>query len=204
MNTKERALAGAVSRFLATFVLSGLRVSLDRVNWIHTTAPEQVIRRIEELGLLDGWPPHARRALTVGAHFGYGSTVGAVFGLLRNERGKPENEEIAKLRGTREDSVSEAAVGATLGVLSWGAGWAGWLPLVGVHQPHPGRKRHQGALARARPRGLRCRLGHRLPNAIPEARMRACAARKSANQFLASIRPRTPSASVRAAMKGGT
>ena len=45
------------------------------------------------------------------------------------------SEDIEELRGDREGPVSEAAVGATLGVLSWGAGWAGWLPLAGVHPP---------------------------------------------------------------------
>ena len=41
------------------------------------------------------------------------------FGLLRRERG-----------GLAE----EAAVGSALGVLAWGAGWATWLPLTGVHK----------------------------------------------------------------------
>ena len=41
------------------------------------------------------------------------------FGLLRRERGGPGEE---------------ASVGSALGVLSWGAGWASWLPLTGVHK----------------------------------------------------------------------
>jgi hypothetical protein len=49
-----------------------------------------------------------------------------------NVPAKPLNAPAEKLRGNREDLVTEATVGATLGVLSWGAGWAGWLPNAGV------------------------------------------------------------------------
>ena len=67
------------------------------------------------------------------AHFLYGTVFGAVFGALRRKDKEPEGEITAELRGDRDDPQTEAAVGATLGVLSWGAGWAGWLPIAGVH-----------------------------------------------------------------------
>lgn len=51
------------------------------------------------------------------AHYGYGVGAGTAFGLLRHKK-----------RGL----ATEAAVGAALGVLSWGAGWTTWLPLFGV------------------------------------------------------------------------
>ena len=135
VNAKERALAGAMSGFLATFVLSGLRMSLDKLGLVHTTAPEQAMRRLEEIGLLEGRPLRARHAVMVVAHFGYGTAVGTTFGMLRSKHGRQMSEDIEELRGHREGPVSKAAVGATLGVLSWGAGWAGWLPLAGVHLP---------------------------------------------------------------------
>jgi hypothetical protein len=46
--------------------------------------------------------------------------MGAALGLLRREQ---------------EGAAVEAAVGAALGLLAWGAGWASWLPLTGVHRP---------------------------------------------------------------------
>jgi len=55
----------------------------------------------------------------VAAHFAYGMGTGTAFGFLRRERGGP---------------TEEAAVGAALGLLAWGAGWASWLPLTGVHR----------------------------------------------------------------------
>jgi hypothetical protein len=133
MSVMERAMAGALGGLLATFVLSGLRKSLKGLGLVYTTAPEQVVRRLEELGPLKDWPPRARSALMVAAHFAYGTGAGAAFGALRTEEGESESEEVEEHRGDREDALTEAAVGAALGVLSWGAGWAGWLPIVGVH-----------------------------------------------------------------------
>ena len=49
----------------------------------------------------------------------YGMGTGTAFGFLRRERGGP---------------TEEAAVGAALGLLAWGVGWASWLPLTGVHR----------------------------------------------------------------------
>ncbi|MBA2443698.1 MAG: hypothetical protein H0V53_15070 [Rubrobacter sp.] len=101
--------------------LTGLRKLLARSGLVGTTAPEQVVERLRELGLLDGLSPEARRALTVGVHLAYGVGMGAAFGLLlRRERGGP---------------AEEAAAGSALGILSWGAGWSSWLPLAGVHLP---------------------------------------------------------------------
>ena len=118
-------MVGALSGFRSTFVLSGLRQTLSKMGAVYTTAPEQVVERTEELGLLERSSPAAKKALAVEAHFLYGTAVGATFGALRSEHGEPESETTAELRGNRDDALTEATVGATLGVLSWGAGWAG-------------------------------------------------------------------------------
>jgi hypothetical protein len=103
----------------ATLILSGLREAWARLGLVFETAPMQVVDRMEEVGLLEGWSPQARRILTVAAHFAYGMGTGTAFGFLRRERGGP---------------AEEAAVGSALGVLAWGAGWSSWLPLLGVHR----------------------------------------------------------------------
>jgi hypothetical protein len=82
--------------------------------------PEQVVERLEELGLVDDWSPEARRVLTGVAHLAYGVGSGTALGLLRRER---------------DGVAEEAAVGSALGILVWGAGWTSWLPLAGVHRP---------------------------------------------------------------------
>jgi hypothetical protein len=120
MSLVRRAFHGALGGLGGTLVLTGFRKALAAVDLVGTTAPEQVVERLEELGVLDGWSPEARRALTVVAHLAYGVGTGMALGLLRRRRG-----------GVTE----EAAVGSALGVLAWGAGWASWLPLTGVHLP---------------------------------------------------------------------
>jgi hypothetical protein len=145
MDVKERALAGALGGFVGTFVLSGLRWALASMGAVFTTAPEQVVGRAEELGILDRFSPGAKKVLVAAAHFAYGTGAGAVFGALRGEYEEPESDTAAELQGDRDDALTEAAVGATLGVLSWGAGWAGWLPIVGVH-PAPWTQRTPRAL----------------------------------------------------------
>lgn len=119
MDLKGRALAGVLGGVAATLVLSGLRETWTRFGLVFKTAPMQVVDRMEEVGLVEGWSPRALRVLTVAAHFAYGMGTGVVFGSLRQETGGP---------------VEEAAVGSALGLLAWGAGWATWLPLAGVHQ----------------------------------------------------------------------
>ncbi|HJQ29071.1 MAG TPA: hypothetical protein VJ827_07000 [Rubrobacter sp.] len=120
MGARKRALAGALSGLGGTLVLSGLREAWARIGLVFETAPMQVVDRVEELGLLGDLSPLGRRLLTVVAHFAYGAGTGMAFGLLRRERGGPEEE---------------ASVGSALGILAWGAGWASWLPLTGVHEP---------------------------------------------------------------------
>ncbi len=120
MGWKKRVLYGALGGFGGTLALSGMREGFARAGLVQKTAPEQVVDRLEELGLMEGWSPEVRRALTVAAHLAYGAGTGTVFGLLRSRRG---------------GAAEEAAVGAALGLLAWGAGWSSWLPLAGVHEP---------------------------------------------------------------------
>ena len=120
MGLLRRATDGALGGAVATVALTAFRKGLARAGLVETTAPEQVVERLEELGLVDDWSPGARRLLAVAAHFAYGAGTGAAFGVLRREGGGPGEE---------------AAVGSALGILSWGVGWASWLPLAGVHRP---------------------------------------------------------------------
>ncbi|MDQ3925382.1 MAG: hypothetical protein M3272_00125 [Actinomycetota bacterium] len=120
MNLSHRAFRGALGGLGGTVVLTGFRKVLAAFDMVGTTAPEQVVERLEELGVVEEWSPEARRVLTVLAHLAYGVGTGMALGLLRRRRG-----------GVTE----ETAVGSALGVLVWGAGWASWLPLTGVHRP---------------------------------------------------------------------
>jgi hypothetical protein len=116
----RRGFYGALGGAGGTLVLTGFRKVMAVLGLVERSAPEQVVERLEELGLLDGWSPEARRALTLVAHYAYGVGTGTALGLLRRRRG---------------GATEETAVGAALGILAWGVGWASWLPLAGVHLP---------------------------------------------------------------------
>src|SRR4028118_2145565 len=120
MDARGRALAGALGGVGATLVLSGLRWTWHWMGLVFDTAPTQVVDRVEEVFTQEGFSPVTRRVLAAVAHVAYGVSIGAAFGLLRRKTGGRN---------------VEAAVGSSLGILAWGAGWASWLPLTGVHSP---------------------------------------------------------------------
>ena len=120
MTTARRAFYGALGGLGGTLALTGFRKAMAGLGLVGTTAPEQVIERLEELRVLDDLSPEARRVLAAVAHLAYGVGTGTALGLLRRERG---------------GMVEEASVGSALGILAWGAGWSSWLPLAGVHLP---------------------------------------------------------------------
>lgn len=120
MQQFDRVARGVVCGVAGTVALTALRQALKHAGLVHTTAPEQVVARLDELRVVHDWSPDARRALAVAAHLAYGVGTGAAFGWLRREQG---------------GKAEEAAVGSALGILAWGAGWSTWLPLTGVHEP---------------------------------------------------------------------
>jgi hypothetical protein len=120
MGFMRRIVSGALGGAGGTLVLTGFREVLTAAGLVGVTAPEQVIARLEERGLLDDPSPETRRVLTAVAHLAYGVGIGAALGLLRRERG-----------GVAE----ETAVGMALGILAWGANWTVLLPSTGVHRP---------------------------------------------------------------------
>ena len=120
MSLITRASYGAFGGLGGTLVLTGFRKVLTAAGLVGVTAPEQVIAKLEEIGLLDSLSPEARRVFTGAAHLAYGVGLGAALGLLRRERG---------------GMTEEAAVGSALGLLAWAANWSCLLPLTGVHQP---------------------------------------------------------------------
>ena len=120
MDLSHRIPRGVICGVGGTLALTAFRKILSRMNLVHTTAPEQVLERLQEVGALRDPSPGTKRALAIVAHFAYGVGSGIAFALLRREPG---------------DAKTEAAVGSALGVLSWGVGWSSWMPLFGVHSP---------------------------------------------------------------------
>jgi hypothetical protein len=107
MDLMRRAIYGALGGLGGALVLTVFRKVLAAVWVVGTSAPEQVVERLEELGLVDDWSPEARRALTRMAHVAYDVGSGTALGLLRREK---------------DGVAEEAAVGSALGILIWGRG----------------------------------------------------------------------------------
>jgi hypothetical protein len=116
MSVTKKAWVGAVGGAGGTVVLSLLRNVLKAVGVVYKTAPMQVVDRLQQAELVADRPV-AKRAVALVAHLAYGMGAGAAFGALRRKQ---------------EDLRTELAVGAALGVLLWGIGWAGWLPILGA------------------------------------------------------------------------
>ena len=110
MGETERALRGAAGGAAGTVVLSVLRSVLRSVGVVYKTAPMQVVERLEQADFVPDQPA-AKLAVSLAAHFVYGTAAGAAFGALRRKR---------------EGAGTEVAVGTALGALLWGFGWAGW------------------------------------------------------------------------------
>jgi hypothetical protein len=89
---------------------------------------QRLTRRAGVEGALD---EREHRALAWVSHFGYGASMGAVYGLL-DERVRP-----ALPRAVREmpPVAVDAAQGTAFGLLVWAASYLGWLPAAGILEP---------------------------------------------------------------------
>jgi hypothetical protein len=106
---------GAVGGALATAVFSAVLLAGDRAGVLDQPPPKKIIRAV--------FPGSKRRAkpgegvLATIAHFAYGSTAGALLGLL--------------FRGQRVP----LPVGAAYGLAVWYASYQHWVPRLGAHPP---------------------------------------------------------------------
>jgi hypothetical protein len=125
MDFSKRLALGAVGGFAGTLVLQAL-MTAGR-NWVPGTVPplrqdpgEFMVERAESVlpnrvrtHIPDAVGTAAARALAAG----YGLTFGSVYATLRPRGG------------------SALIDGAVLGVACWAAGYAGWLPALGLMPP---------------------------------------------------------------------
>ena len=107
MGLKERVLAGGLGGIAATpLLLSGMRQAWRRLGLVFQTAPMQVVDRLDEVGLLEGWSPGARRLLSLAAHFAYG---------MRTEPGRPSACCVEKRVGLWRKALWVRRLGCWLG-----------------------------------------------------------------------------------------
>ncbi len=73
-------------------------------------------------GLADSLTDEQKAALALASHFGYGATMGAMYGMFG-----------------RRLPLPSAARGAAFGLAVWAASYVGWLPALGILPPPPRR-----------------------------------------------------------------
>jgi hypothetical protein len=120
----ESVLAGAA----ATAAMSVVMEAEQRAGWLENPlGPERITAAA--LGAL-GWHDRPRRAqdlLAVAMHFGFGSTLGAAFGLLRRQVRAP---------------LAPTWQGIVFASIVWLLSCRGWIPVLGLLPPvrtHPSR-----------------------------------------------------------------
>lgn len=115
------ALAGMAGSVAMTALMNpGVARWLPRRYRPDEWVPRQVIQWMEEVaGAPDAFDEETEQLAATAAHLGYGATMGALYGLLRTDRG----------------AIPAASSGAVWGLLVWAAGYEGWMPAVGVRPP---------------------------------------------------------------------
>jgi uncharacterized membrane protein YagU involved in acid resistance len=108
---------GLISTAVMTVVMEQLYKNLPRMER-YPLPPEEIMTVAEAtlLGRLLDEPQH--RALTLVSHFGYGTTLGALYALVSERLPLPR-------------SFS----GIMYGMVVWAAGYLGWLPALRVLRP---------------------------------------------------------------------
>jgi len=121
----SRSLSGALAGVLATGAMSLLMLGAKRLGALGEPPPRRLVRRLSAALGLARPRGKALDALALAAHFGFGATMGGVFGLLPVR---------ARTSGG----------GMLFGLGVWAANYAGWLPQAGlmppVHRDRPGRQ----------------------------------------------------------------
>lgn len=123
MNTTiETAVRGALAGAAGTAVMTMMRREVAPRVLPEEMVPEEFVpKRVlewaeEQAGRPDALPDDTEMKLSLLPHFGYGSSMGALYGLARS----------------RVDGVPAPLAGAVFGVAVWAVGFQGWLPALGV------------------------------------------------------------------------
>ncbi|MDQ3460891.1 MAG: DUF1440 domain-containing protein [Deinococcota bacterium] len=115
----ERLLKGALAGLLATVPMTLAMTAMHRALPEHEQyplPPKRIAMKLaDEVGIKDDLDEGERNALTMVAHFDYGATVGALYGLA--ERSLPG---------------SPAVKGVGFGLAVWTVSYLGLLPAAGI------------------------------------------------------------------------
>jgi uncharacterized membrane protein YagU involved in acid resistance len=128
------SLAGALAGFVATAPMTAAMTSLHRrLPWYERYAlpPRQITMNVAStVGLRKHLSEPQRKGLTLIAHYGYGSAMGAIYGP-------------AAASSVSQPITANMANGALFGLGVWSASYLGLLPALDILKPatkHPLRR----------------------------------------------------------------
>jgi uncharacterized membrane protein YagU involved in acid resistance len=110
--------AGLAATVPMTAVMIGMHQQLPRRQRYPLPPRRITMRVLEKAGVKRYVDEPARFGLTMLAHFGYGASVGGIFGLL-----------------APRDTSRSIAAGIGYGLLVWAGSYLGLLPSLGLHRP---------------------------------------------------------------------
>ena len=115
-------MAGAAAGLAATVPMTAAMQLMHRQLPAHERYPlpprRITMRAADKAGVRAHLDEPERLGLTLAAHFGYGSAVGALFGLVAPRR-----------------AAEAAAAGAGFGLLVWTVSYLGLMPTLDLHRP---------------------------------------------------------------------
>jgi uncharacterized membrane protein YagU involved in acid resistance len=118
----HRIIAGALAGLVATIPMSiCMLAGYRRLPWgkRDPLPPEQITKNVlSGVGLRDDLSERQEQALVVLNHFGYGATMGAVYGMLPHSPAP----------------AGSLACGIAYGLSVWAASYLGWLPAAGLYR----------------------------------------------------------------------
>jgi uncharacterized membrane protein YagU involved in acid resistance len=121
-DVRASAIAGAAAGLVGTVVMTGMMKPgaarlLPRSMQPREFLPQKVIQWAEAVaGVSEQVSEREETALIWPAHLGYGTAMGAFYGMLR----------------PRFDTLPAPLAGAAYGLVVWALGYQGWMPALGV------------------------------------------------------------------------
>jgi hypothetical protein len=135
-------MSGLAATVPMSVVMEAIRRALppgDRDRLPQRKITQRLTRRV---GVEDELDDGQHEALAWVSHFGYGATMGAIYGLLDERVRRRLSESIRSVPPVAWD----AAQGTAFGLLVWAASYMGWLPAAGIMKPATRRRGSRNAL----------------------------------------------------------
>jgi uncharacterized membrane protein YagU involved in acid resistance len=118
----EKLVRGAVAGLIATGPMTWTMRAAERLvpwPWQGRLPPRQITERVlHKAGVKQKFDEDDRSALSIAAHYEFGTAAGAMLGAVASPQGR----------------IPRHLVGAAIGLSVWAASYLGWLPAAGIRR----------------------------------------------------------------------